>query len=55
MGESNTGNPAGDPVLRGFEIPGRNPHDREFDRFEKLTGKLLKVPKSELDQKREKS
>jgi hypothetical protein len=37
-----------------FEGAGTRPTDAdEFDRFEDLTGKLLKVPKKELDKKRE--
>lgn len=42
---SNTENPAGSPKLRSVKTA-------EFDRFEDLTRKLVKVPKAELDEKR---
>ncbi|MDQ2909497.1 MAG: hypothetical protein M3R39_00495 [Actinomycetota bacterium] len=51
----NTGNPVGDPVVKGFEVLGKRPGSGEFNRFEKLTGKLAKGQKSELDEQRKKS
>ncbi len=53
------GNPAGASIVvtpAGPEHPAERTQgsvkDNEFDRFEDLTGKLLKVPKKELDEKR---
>lgn len=46
--DTNTENPAGEPVVKGFETPSS---EGEFGRFEDLAAKLLQVPKKELDEK----
>jgi hypothetical protein len=48
---TNTANPAGDPVVKGFETPIRS-SGTEFKRFEDLASKLVQVSKKELDEKR---
>jgi hypothetical protein len=52
-GNPNTRNPVGDPVVKGFEVSGKPSANRTFDRFQKLTSKLVQVPKTELDEKRQ--
>jgi hypothetical protein len=47
--DSNTANPAGNPTVKGFEVPVEQ--TGEFQRFEDLASKLMKVPKTELDEK----
>lgn len=46
-----TYNPLGSPVINSTAPVGDDASSSEAERFEKLTGKLLQVPKSELDQK----
>ena len=41
-----------DPEAATLDTAENNPEEDEFDHFEDLTGKLLKVPKKELDEKR---
>ena len=41
------------PRARRASVSLGNDEPPEFDRFEDLTGKLLKVPKKELDEKRQ--
>jgi hypothetical protein len=40
------------PPSRTATDPSARQNGSEFDRFEALTGKLLRVPKKELDEKR---
>lgn len=55
------GNPAGAPIT---VVPGKPEHpvetarsanEGEFQRFEELTSKLTKIPKSEIDEQRQQS
>ncbi len=47
------GNPrVGEPRVADEDAPVRPDEQSEFGRFEELTGKLVQVPKSELDEKR---
>lgn len=50
----NTANPAGSPKVAKVRITGGLPANKPetFQKFEDLTRKLAKVPKSELDEKR---
>ena len=54
---SETWNPVGAPFIEiTTDPPASAPKDErpEFDRFKDLAGKLTKVPKSEVDEKRKK-
>lgn len=57
---ANTGNPVGDPIIKGFGKSSSVRHKvadepAEFSRFKDLARKLIAVPKREIDEKREKS
>jgi hypothetical protein len=48
---STTRNPAGSPKVRSTPTAGNS----QTENFEKLAGKLVQVPKSEIDEKRQKA
>jgi hypothetical protein len=53
-----TSNPSGSPVIRDLTPKpheGQGPKHSESGNFEKLAGKLVQVPKTEVDEQRQKS
>lgn len=51
--KSQTSNPAGSPKITDTTPrPSSPPKPQEYTRFEALTSKLVKVPKSEIDEQR---
>lgn len=53
-----TSNPVGSPVIRDLtpnQQEGQSSQHSEAENFENLAAKLVQVPKSEIDEKRQKS
>jgi hypothetical protein len=50
--KTTTENPAGSPTVRPAKSDGVPKSPEEFSRFESLAGKLVNVPKEEVDEKR---
>jgi hypothetical protein len=55
MTGTNTTNLAGSPILTRPEPTSEETPASEFDRFKSFAARLVKVPKSEVDEKRKKS